>query len=41
MAAKTGNSYVSGNMTASVKIPMASPGFSTIASSMKAEDTEE
>jgi len=37
MGAKTGNICISGTMTNSVKIPMANPGFSTMASSVKCQ----
>jgi len=35
MATKTGNSYTNGTTTDSIEIPMASPGFSTMASPNK------
>jgi len=40
MATKTGNSYTTGTTTDSVKIPTASPGFSTMASQNKVSPSD-
>ena len=40
MATKTGNSYTTGTTTDGIKIPTASPGFSTMASPNKVSPSD-